>query len=145
MAWAQPSPTQPSSSLLVLFLPPNSSPASPLPQCSPSPLLSSPVLPSKLQFQRSCRNWNWHSSRLRCAASRRVSARPGSRRQSCFWRRVNFSRSHCFRWAPPWAGTTAVPRPGKGVRTSRPVRLERARRELVSLGVMMGRMKDDHL
>jgi hypothetical protein len=38
-----------------------------------------------------------------------------------------------------------VPRPGKGVRTSRPVRLERARRELVSLGVMMGRMKDDHL
>lgn len=88
------------------------------------PLLSRPVLPSRLQFQRSCRNWNWHSSRPRRAASCRVSARPGSRRHSCFCRRDSFSRSHCSRWAPPWTGAAAVPRPGKGVRISRPVRLQ---------------------
>lgn len=99
----------------------------PPPQPFSLPLLSRAVLPSRLQFQRSWRNWNWHSSRLRCAASCSVSARPGSRRQSCFCRRDSFSRSHCFRWAPPCAGAAAVPSPGKGVRTSRPVRLERAR------------------
>lgn len=116
------------SSLPIL---PSPHPASPPPRSPPPalplPLLSRPVLPSRLQFQRSCRNWNWHSSRLRWAASCRVSARPGSRRQSCFCRRDSFSRSHCFRWAPPCAGAAAVPSPGKGVRTSRPVRLERAR------------------
>lgn len=87
------------------------------------PLLSKPVRPSRLQFQRSCRNWNWHSSRPRCAASCSVSAKPGSRRHSCFWRRDSFSRSHCLRWAPLCASDAEVPGPGKGVSTSLPVKL----------------------
>lgn len=110
-------------------------PTNPLPPSKSSlpsslPLWSRPVLPSRLQFQRSCLNWNWHSSSPRCAASRRVSAKPGSLLQSCFCHLDSFRRSHCFRWAPACAGAAAVPGPGKGVRTSRPVRLERVRRKM---------------
>lgn len=87
------------------------------------------VRPSKLQFQRSLRNWYWHSMIPSRMASRKVSASPGSRRQSLFCLRDSLSKSHCLRCTFPWAGFVDGPSKGKWVRASFPVRLTEERRE----------------
>lgn len=88
------------------------------------PRFSRLVRPSRLQFQRSLRNWYWHSMIPRRMASRKVSAKPGSRWQSLFCLRDSFSRSHCFTWTFPWAELVEGPRDGKWVRASFPVKLK---------------------
>lgn len=92
------------------------------------PRFSRLVRPSRLQFQRSLRNWNWHSMIPRRMASRNVSAKPGSLRHNLFCLRDSLSKSHCFMWAFPWAEFVEVPREGKWVRASFPVRLKESRK-----------------
>lgn len=92
------------------------------------PLFSRLPLPSKLQFQRSFLNWYRHSKRLRRTDSRSVSAKPGSLRQSLFWRRVRVICSHCFKWALPVGGSLGNG-PGKNTKGSRPVSLELERKD----------------
>lgn len=57
-------------------------------------------------------------------ASRKVSAKPGSRRHSLFCLRDSFSKSHCFTWTFPGAEFAEGPRDGKWVRASFPVKLK---------------------
>lgn len=88
------------------------------------PRFSRLVRPSRLQFQRSLRNWYWHSMMPRRMASRKVSAKPGSLRHSLFCLRDSFSKSHCFTWTFPWAEFVEGPSDGKCVRASFPVKLK---------------------
>lgn len=86
------------------------------------PLFRRLPLPSKLQFHRSFLNWYRHSKRLRRTDSRSVSAKPGSLRQSLFWRRVRVICSHCFKCALPVGGSLENG-PGSNTKGSRPVSL----------------------
>lgn len=92
------------------------------------PRFSRLVRPSRLQFQRSLRNWYWHSMIPSRMASRNVSAKPGSLRHSLFCLRDSFSKSHCFMWTFPWAEFVEGPKEGKWVRASFPVRLKKSKR-----------------
>jgi len=78
-------------------------------------------------------------------ASRKVSAKPGSLRQSLFCLRDSFSKSHCFTWTFPWAEFVEGPRDGKWVRASFPVKLKGSRKssELWKTAVMVEKRRSE--